>query len=68
MTNLVYRIQDNEGRGPWRFVQERLEDYIREETERQTTLLKTAPAFTAPVEQRARAPASRRRTIPSLAI
>ena len=54
--------------GQWRFVKERIEDYIREETERQTTLLKTAPAFTAPVEQRARASASRRRTIPSLAI
>ena len=25
--------------GQWRFVQERLEDYIREETERQTALL-----------------------------
>ena len=54
--------------GQWRFIQERLEEYIREETERQTTLLKTAPAFTAPVEQRARASASRRRPIPSLAI
>lgn len=55
--------------GQWRFVQERLEEYIREETERQTMLLKKAPPeFTQRIEPRARASASRRRPIPSLAI
>ena len=55
--------------GQWRFVQERLEDYIREETERQTALLKTVMA--APVTKmatKAAATVSRRRAIPSLAI
>lgn len=55
--------------GQWRFVQERLEDYIREETERQTALLKTGMA--APVTKiapKATATVSRRRAIPSLAI
>ena len=33
--------------GQWRFVQERLENYIREETERQTALLKTGAITTA---------------------
>ena len=55
--------------GQWRFVQERLEEYIREETERQTALLKKAPPeFTPRTEPLARASASRRRPIPSLAI
>lgn len=55
--------------GQWRFVQERLEEYIREETDRQTMLLKKAPPeFTPRIEPRARASASRRRPIPSLAI
>ena len=55
--------------GQWRFVQEMLENYIREETERQTALLKTGAITTAiKMAPKAAATVSLRRAIPSLAI
>ena len=55
--------------GQWRFAQERLDDYIREETERQTALLKTGMATpVTKIATKATATVSRRRAIPSLAI